>query len=182
MIETIPDKELVEGLINDNADIIRYFFYEKCAPMFHRINQKGYDRKAKTNELAHELYLYLRENDWHKLRLFDYQVQLMTWTSTVTTRFFFKKQLGIMENESLEESFNEQIAEKCEEQIHQRLEAENLMNRLSNQRYRFVLQKLFLEDMVPQKLADEMGITVDNLYNIKQRAIRKLNHIVRNEA
>ena len=181
MDNILSDKELVEGMISNNKSVIQYFFFEKCAPMFHHINRQVYDRQAEIHELINELYLYLQADDWHKIRQLNHRVQLMTWTSTIAMRFFRKKKATIMENEHIDTLPHEQSAACIETLIHQNLEAENLINRLPNRKHRFVLRKLILEDMDPRKLAAKMGITVDNLYNIKRRIIKKLSQIVGKE-
>ena len=181
MRNKLSDKELVEGMVNNNNDIIAYFFFEKCTSMFHSINHTVYQRKAEVKELINELYLYLRADDWRKLRQFDYRVQLMTWVCTVAKHFFLNKQAAMMEYESIEELSYEPRAEHDEDQMYHRLEVENLILGLQNQRYRFVLQKLFLEEVETQQLAEEMGIIVDNLYNIKSRALKNMKQIAGNE-
>ena len=181
MSNTLSDKELVEGMVNNNNVIIEYFLFEKCTSMIHSINYTVYQSKAEVKELINELYLYLQADDWRKLRQFDYRVQLITWLSLLAIRFFCKKQAAIMENESIDNLLIEQRAECIEEQVLHRLEVENLMKRLDNQRYCVVLRKLFLEDVEAKQLADEMGITVDNLYNIKLRALKKMKQIVGKE-
>ena len=86
-----------------------------------------------------------------------------------------------MEYESVDNLLHEERVECNEERIHISLEVRNLINRLSNQRYCHVIRKLILEDMEPQKVADEMNISVDNLYNIKHRALKQLSQIVGKE-
>jgi DNA-directed RNA polymerase specialized sigma24 family protein len=61
------------------------------------------------------------------------------------------------------------------------LDVESLVGKLSNERYRFVIQRLILEDKELQEVANEMGITVDNLYNVKRRAMLQLALIARKE-
>ena len=178
MMNKYSDKELVEGMINNNDAIIRYFFYEKCTSMFHSINHKVYNLQAEINELVNELYLYLQADDWRKLRQFDHQVQLMTWVSRISFRFFIKKQASIIEHESINGFQHETIIEDAEEQIHQSIEVDSLLNKLPNPKYRLVIRKLYVEDIEPKKLADRMKIKVENLYNLKRRAIQKLARIV----
>jgi DNA-directed RNA polymerase specialized sigma24 family protein len=79
----------------------------------------------------------------------------------------------VIENESSSTLYEEK-SENIEEQIHRQLDVESLIKRLPNERYGFVIRKLMLEDKEPQEVADEMKITVDNLYNIKRRAIQQL--------
>ena len=45
---------------------------------------------------------------------------------------------------------------------------------MSNRRYAEVLQRLVIEDADPEVVAEEMGVNIDNLYNIKKRAIAAL--------
>ena len=56
-----------------------------------------------------------------------------------------------------------------------------VLSDMSNKRYAEVLQFLIAEDMEPQKLADRMGVTVDNLYNIKKRAIASFTEEINND-
>ncbi len=174
------DKEIVEGILADNEQIVRYFFFEECTPIFRYIISKAFDYQAEENELINELYIYLQKNDWHKLRQFDYRSKLTTWISVVAIRFFQKKRMVLIENKSSETLIIEKV-ENNENRIHQKLDVENLINRLSNERYRFVIQRCIIEDKDPQEIAYEMGITVANLYNIKTRAIKELTLIARKE-
>ncbi len=174
------DREIINGILSNDTKIIQYFWFEHCTLMFHYIIYNVFDRRVEKNELINELYLYLQENNWQKLRQFNYRSRLTTWMQVVAIRFFQKKRTELIENKSSEPLIIEK-AENNEEQIHQRLDVENLISRLSNERYRFVTQKLILEDMEPQSVADEMGITVDNLYNIKRRALMQLKEIIKNE-
>ena len=49
---------------------------------------------------------------------------------------------------------------------------------LPNRRYAHVLQRLVIEEAPPQKVAEEMGTTIDNLYNIKKRALTQLTQLL----
>ena len=172
------DKELVEGVIEKNNVIVYHFFFEKCTPMFHYINRQVFDGQAEINELIDELYLFLQEDDWRRLRTFDCRCQLTSWLTRIAIRFFRKHIDELIVHEADEELTDEQEAEDIDEVIGQKLDAEFLINSLKNKTYQAVLRKLVMEDMNPQQLADEMEITVENLYNIKSRAIQKLAQIV----
>jgi DNA-directed RNA polymerase specialized sigma24 family protein len=58
---------------------------------------------------------------------------------------------------------------------------ERLFDNMLNKRYVHVIRKLVLEDYEPEKLAQEMNITVANLYNIKRRAILQLTDAALND-
>jgi hypothetical protein len=48
---------------------------------------------------------------------------------------------------------------------------------MTNERYVSVIRRLILEEATPEGVAMEMGVNVDNLYNIKKRAIKALTLI-----
>lgn len=49
---------------------------------------------------------------------------------------------------------------------------------MPNVRYQKVIEKLDLQDVLPEKLAEEMNVTVDNLYNIHRRALAQLRFVM----
>ena len=172
------DEEMVSGILSDDEESIVYFFFEECTPIFHYIISKIFYYQVEKNELINEFYIYLKEKDWHKLRNFDYRCQLKTWISVTAVRFFLKKRANLIENESSEHLITEQITENHD--IFSKEDITNLLCGLS-ERYRYIIQKLVLEDREPQKIANGMGITVDNLYNIKRRALLQLEKIIKIE-
>jgi DNA-directed RNA polymerase specialized sigma24 family protein len=52
---------------------------------------------------------------------------------------------------------------------------------MNNKRYVLVIQRLILEDWEPEQLAEDMGITTANLYNIKRRAMTQLTRVALND-
>jgi RNA polymerase sigma factor (sigma-70 family) len=176
MTEKLSDRDLIEGMLNNSNDIIQYFFFEKCTPVLHYVTNRICDGKQEKNELINDLYLYLQKNDWYKLRQFDYRSKLTTWLSVVSIRFFQKKRAGLIDCEPLE-TLNISEKENPEKRLHQKLDVDSLINRLPNERYRFVIRELMLNDREPQEVAVEMKITVENLYNIKRRASQQLAKI-----
>jgi hypothetical protein len=52
---------------------------------------------------------------------------------------------------------------------------------MPNRRYVYVLRRLVLQETEPKEVAQELGTNVDNLYNIKKRAIAALTDIVLKE-
>ena len=48
---------------------------------------------------------------------------------------------------------------------------------MRNQRYAKVIRMLIIDDMEPEKVAQELAVTVDNLYNIKRRAMAALTNV-----
>lgn len=62
-----------------------------------------------------------------------------------------------------------------------KMDMETLLNLLPNDRYRLVIDSLILKDKKREDVAESLGITVQNLDNIKSRALKKLAEIVKNE-
>ena len=62
-----------------------------------------------------------------------------------------------------------------------KIDIERLLKVMPNRRYEYVIRRLVLQDAEPQKVADELCTNVDNLYNIKKRAIAALTDLALNE-
>ena len=176
-IMEITDKKMVSNVLLDDEKSIQRLFFEKCTPIFRYIIRKIFNYQVEENELINELYLYLKENDWYKLRQFDYRSKLTTWISRVAFNFFTNKKEELKINPSTEYLLTEQITDDYALSMVDD-DAENLLSELKNKRYRFVIRKLILEGYEPQEIADEMGITVNNLYAIKCRALQQLKEII----
>ena len=54
------------------------------------------------------------------------------------------------------------------------MDVEALLFQMRNQRYAKVIRMLIIDDMEPEKVAQELAVTIDNLYNIKRRAMAAL--------
>ena len=67
------------------------------------------------------------------------------------------------------------------EKIISKIDLENLTNSIPNERIRFVIRSLILDDMDANEVAKQLGITVSNLYVLKNRAIKQLALMVGKE-
>ena len=180
MDKNFSDIELVEGMLMNNEAVIKYFFFEKCTPIFRNIKYK-INCQEEMNDFINEFYLYLQAENWRKLRQFDYRIAFMSWISIVAFRFFRKQQAKIMDYQSIDSLLYEASTEYDEEQMYNSLETENFINSLPDMKSRLVVRKLILEEIEPLKLADKMKISVANLYNIKHRVLKKLTALVGKE-
>jgi hypothetical protein len=62
-----------------------------------------------------------------------------------------------------------------------RMDVEHLFSVMPNKRYVYVIRRLILEEADPRIVAEELQTNVDNLYNIKKRAISALTEIALKE-
>lgn len=169
---SFSDAQLVDGIINNDKPLIDYFFNTKCAKLISYIVVTVFDHRVEGDELANELFLYLAENDWYKLRQFDFRSKLTTWVSVVAVRFFQKKRSLLIENSSSEPLLNNRIdPEFYQHDIWSNgYDIHNAIKHITNERYQMVIQKLDLDGQKPDDVAKELGITIANLYNVRHRA------------
>lgn len=173
------DEQFVNGILNNDRPLIEYFFQEKCSKLIAYILLNVFDGNIDKRELVSELYLFMANNDWAVFRKFQYRSSLMTYVSVVAVRFFQKKRIALIDsmpseelNEKLRHDFNMGLT------IEQKMDIQMAIHKMPNARYRKVIEVLDLQDAKPEKVAKEMNVTVDNLYNIHRRALVQLRFIM----
>ncbi len=176
----MTDREIIQGLIDRDNRITEHFFYIKCRPLLTAIMRLVFNHPVEYNEMVSELYDYLMEDDCIKLRQFQYRSTIYQWMKVVATRFFIHKRDLLIENvpeETLYEKHNDDEMVDTAQEIAQKIDVDRLLSLMENQRYADVVRHLILRDEEPEKYAENIGVTVDNLYNIKKRAIAALSRI-----
>ena len=184
----ISDRELVDRLLIGDEEIVRYLFFDKCTPMFNYILHRFCPCQLDKNELINELYLYLQSDNWYKLRQFDFRSKLTTWLTVVAVRFFQKRKGVLMDyrNQSAPIKEEEKVFDFLPELI-SKMDVWNAIRKMNNERYRQVLVDLVsntwfrMTCRTEKGLAREMNVTVENLYNIRHRAVKQLIAVIREE-
>lgn len=176
------DQQIIQGILDEDESIIQFFFYEKCSSLLSYIVNSVFDNRVDKNELISELFLYLKADNWQKLRQFDYRSKLITWVSVVSIRFFIKKRRNLIEIDSTEalmyRNQNEYVSLLS---IESKIDITTALKRMPNKRYAMVIEKLELLEQDVQQVASEMGISVDNLYNIRRRARAQFSEIIKDK-
>ena len=122
------------------------------------------------------------EDDAIKLRNFEYRSSIYQWLKVLAIRFFIKRRNKMIENGDKETPYDGQTIQLAEEKdITSKVDLKRLLSFMSNQRYAFVIQQLVINEQQPELLAKEMEISVDNLYNIKRRAMAQLTTVALND-
>ena len=85
------DRQIVDGILSNDKQLIGYFFNKKCSKLFSYIILNVFDGHVDQRELVSELFLYLAKDDWYKVRQINFRSKLMTWVTVVAIRFFQKK-------------------------------------------------------------------------------------------
>lgn len=63
-----------------------------------------------------------------------------------------------------------------------RMDMKTLLDLMPNKRYVHIIRSLILEDRNPASVAEELSVTIDNLYNLKKRAVAAMTRMALNEA
>lgn len=176
---TYTDREIVDGILANDERIIQHFFFRECKPLFAYIIHSIFDGHVERNELINELFLYLEHDDWYKVRQFDYRSKLITWISVVAIRFFQKKRALMIDSDSIETLYEQNTLWQETGISHdRRMDVRKAIDQMPNERYQHVIVELELKERNPEELAQEMNITIDNLYNIRRRARLQLKTIM----
>lgn len=173
------DEQIVNGILQGDRLLTEYFFYRKCSGLLTYILLNVFDGNIDHRELVSELYLFVAYNDWQVLRNFQYRSTLMTYISVVAMRFFQKKRAELIDSTPFQ-TLNEKMwmEHRSHVDTEKRMDIISAMHKMTNERYRYVIEKLDLQDVRPELLAEEMNVTVDNLYNIHRRALLQLRLVM----
>lgn len=176
----MSDKEIIEGLINRDNRITERFFFVKCRPLLTAIMRLVFNHPVEYNEMVSELYDYLLTDNGAKLRQFQYRSSIYQWIKVVAIRFFIRHRNSMIDDTSKEplyEKYDGDAMVDTVKTVSQEIDVTTLLNMMENKRYADAIRRLVLEDIEPEKYAAEIGVTVDNLYNIKKRAMTALTRI-----
>lgn len=175
----MTDREIMKGLIDRDNQITGQFFYVECRPLLASIMRVVFNRPVEYNEMVSELYDYLMEDDGIKLRQFQYRSTIFQWLKVVATRFFIHKRDTLIESTSKEPPYErgDDVKDDTARIVALKIDVARMLALMENQRYADVLRHLILRDEEPEKYAESIGVTVDNLYNIKRRAIAAISRI-----
>ena len=181
-LSRLSDRELVDAVIQGNESAIGFFFYEKHTPLFNYIyNGVAANKNTTLEDLVQELYLHLSRDDWARLKTYDEKNgPLGNWLSTVAMRLFRDKTASMIDSAPRAPIENIECNLKFEDQSFQtdrhmmKSDVMKLLDVLHPPRYKKVITALMIEGYKADEVAKELGVTMDNFYNIKKRALEQL--------
>lgn len=180
----MTDQEVISALIDRDEKVTKQFLFGNCRPLFVSIIRNIFSYEVDYDEFVNEFYLYLMENDAHRLRQFEGRSSVYQWLKVVAIRYFLAKRDKLIDKNS-EESLIDRVAQTetvdSEDRVAAKVDIANLLKNMPNRRYEYVIRRLILQDAEPQKVAKELCINVDNLYNIKKRAVAVLTEMALKE-
>lgn len=181
----MTDQQIIEALIARDEQVTKQFFFENCRPLFSSIMRYIFSYEVDYDEFVNEFYLHLMENDAYRLRQFQGRSTIYQWMKVIAIRYFIAKRDGMIDNESkyaLLDSVVQSETVDEEKKITAKMDIEHLFTLMPNRRYVYVIRRLVLQEAEPKVVAQELRTNVDNLYNIKKRAIAALTEIALKEA
>ena len=175
-LRIMDDNAIINGLIKGNKNIQRQFFFVDCRPLFTSIINNTFPYHVEYDEFVNELYIYLMENDAARLRQFEGRSSIYQWLKIVALRFAMKlREKGVMIDSSTKESpYMVETPSEDESYKHAKMDIEALLSLMRNERQVYVIRRHLIDGIDEPTLAEELGVKVSNLYNIKKRAMTAL--------
>ncbi len=174
------DLQIVRGFIERDERVTERFFFRDCRPLFVSVIRKIFDYEVDYDEFVNEFYVYLMDNDAARLRQFEGRSSVFQWMKIVAIRYFWLKRSKMVEDRTKSELVERYTAEEALDtgrSVMAKMDVEALLEGMDNPRQVYVIRRLILDDAEPESVAKELKVTVDNLYNIKKRALAALTKI-----
>ena len=184
LISMMSDQQIIEALIARNEWVTKQFFFEKCRPLFLSIIRYVFSYEVDYDEFVNEFYLHLIENDAYRLKQFQGRCTIYQWMKVIAIRYFIAKRDNMIDNESKDALLDSVVQKETvdgEKKMTAKMDLEHLFSLMTNRRYVYVIRRLVLQEAEPKVVAQELRTNVDNLYNIKKRAIAALTEIALKE-
>lgn len=167
---------MVASLLMGDEAAVRYVFFEQFVPLL-RHNARQAAPAVSYDDLVQELYLYISADNWSRLRSYNSSQPFVNWFSVVSYRFFkdFSRRMIDSASQipiSTIEGHELKAAVNRNDEI--MMDIKRALCNLTPPRDREIITALLIDDEPPNEVALRYGITVDNLYNIKRRALSRL--------
>ena len=182
-LKQLSDKQLLDRIYAGDQHAIVYCFYQKYLPTFQYHIARLFPQGTDVEELVNELFLYLNENDWRRMRTFNGTASLSTWISLISFRFFKQYKFSKIDSRGLI-SINDRWESDAKELMTGKdpgtsLDLENAFRSIANVRDQQIARALLLNDAEPKDVAEKFDLTVDYVYTIKNRTIKTLRQALR---
>ncbi len=168
------DVVYIEALKTGDSKICHQFFYHEIGGILHKIRIEIFSGLIEFDEMVSELYLFLSRSDWSKLNGFDGRngCRLRTWMIPVAWRFFISaRERLVCNNGDAHKAVSDVDAFQDDLHIQIAIDVNAVLARMPNRRYANIIRQLLVEGYSAQDLAEMFDMRVENIYNLKHRAI-----------
>lgn len=172
------DKNLLYDLLNNDEKAINYVFYKNFSALLrYNVTKATKGKVSDPEDLIHDLYLYLQNNNWEKLRLYNPDMPFVSWFSVVSYRFFkdsVRSMIDSADKMPISNIENSNSSLSSNEIDTFTMDIKNILKDFKPPRDKYILEAFLLKDEEPAVIATRFGVSIDNLYNIKRRALARL--------
>ena len=170
------DELFRDAIKSGNNELCHQFFYKEIGGILHKIRMEVFRGNVDFDELVSELYLYLSRDNWTKLDGFDGKngCRLRTWMIPVAWRYFMSIRERLLRTENIDDDsgvIKDSIRDDLRIQI--AIDVNAVLSRMPNKRYAEIIRLLLIEGYASQDVADMLDMRVENIYNLKHRAINQ---------
>ena len=176
---SLNDEQLVAAVISGDKEAIVYMFYSKFSATFQYHIYNLFEYKVEIADLVDEFFLYLYEDNWKRLKVYDASKSaLSTWISTVSYRFFrdYKRSKidfnGLITISDKWETYKIDWVEEYDRLI--LVDIQGAIKKLKTPRDQDIAEKIFIKDYEFEAISEEYNISIDYVYTIKNRVAKQL--------
>lgn len=184
--------QLYQEIIDGSAEAAAKFFSsEPILKLCRYWNGYIFSGRAEVDEIRNAIFLHLMEDDCRRFKLVNDTAALLGWINRTAVRYLIRHKGDFVadwkvdtsdedqpdEDEMTEKQIQRKTPDVSEATTEAHFDTERLLGAMNNARYVIVIRELCLSERDPAEVAEEMGITVANLYNIKKRALAALTKV-----
>ena len=172
--------EIISALIAHDPKVAVQFFFKDCRPLFLSVIWRVFGTQiVDYDEIISEQYILLMENDTKKLCSFLFESNLYQWLKTTAIRhcLLLKSKAKVIDDKSHESLNNCHRELSLTDSSQARMDMDTRLRQMKYLCYPVAFRLLMIEDRTPEEVAHQQCVAVDNLYNIKRRAIMALTEV-----
>lgn len=190
---TQREKRYIDGLLARDERVTRELFYRLLRPMLQGIILNVFRGEADYDEVVSDLYCHLMEKDAHRLRSFgmvaekegrekDNITLLLGWLKRVVHNYYLNQGMKeLPESKKERYVFNDDgelisidIPDDTTESPQVKMDADTFVQMAGAERDKDVLRMAFLDGQSPEEIAAALGVSIELVYTIKSRALKRL--------
>lgn len=189
------DLAIAKAIISKDERTTREYLYKKYYPMFFAIYNNYHTDCTSCREFINEIYLLIltpgRKSGKCQLENYKGESSLSSWLKTVCLFYCYKKYKHrtfdtFSTSEQKKSGFGDNKPNN-DNSLFMRVEnidkndVDVLLGMMTNENYRIVIRKRYIEEKDHKEIAEELGVTMENYYNIHKRAKEQFVNIYKKE-
>ena len=190
---TQREKRYIDGLLARDERVTRELFYGLLRPLLVSVIMNVFRGEANYDEVVSDLYCHLMEKEAHRLQSFgmvaekkerekDSIALLLAWLKSVVHNYFVNQGMKELPETKVERYvFNDEgelisvdFPDDAAGDPQVKMDADTFVQMAGVERDKDVLRMSFIEGQSPEDIATALGVSVDLVYTIKSRALKRL--------